>query len=84
MSWIWRGNVCIYVSLFQFFHNMSGDVDDVVKRLGWRGPGVVVVVVSTAAATAPVGKSIVFPYSHSYNTVSDSSTFSVHSSPTFG
>ena len=63
---------------------MSGDVDDVVKRLGWRYSGVVVVVVSIAAATAPVGKSIVFPYSHSYITVSDSSTFSVHSSPTFG
>ena len=55
---------------FSYFHNMSGDVDDVVKRLGWRYSGVVVV--SIAAATAPVGKSIVFPYSHSYNTVSDS------------
>ena len=61
---------------------MSGDVDDVVKRLGWRYSGVVVV--STAAATAPVGKSNVFPYSHSYDAVSNSSTFSVHSSPTFG
>ena len=71
--------------LFLLIHFAGGvGVDDVVKRLGWRDPGVVVVVSIAAATATPVGKSNVFPYSNSYNTVSDSSTFSVHSSPTFG